>query len=64
MRQVNFVVASIFTVIFGYILILSVFQKDSAMFLGVLIFSGPVFTNWLTYHELSKKKKKIKNIKK
>ena len=54
MRILNLVMAIIYTVIYGLVLLVSLIDGDSEMLFGVILLSGPVIVNWITYDNLKK----------
>lgn len=52
MKNLNLVMAIIYTVIYGVMLLGALIDGDSEMTVGVAVLSGPVIVNWITYNNL------------
>jgi hypothetical protein len=52
MKILNLTVAIIYSMIYFFVLLISIAEGDVDLFLGILIWSGPLVVNWVTYSQL------------
>ena len=57
MKTLNLVVAIIYTMLFVWMFLLSIYNEQADVLFGCIILSGPLIVNWITYNNLPKQSK-------
>lgn len=58
MKKLNFIVAIIYTVFYGWLFLEGFMDDDNGLLIGSIILSGPLVVNWITYVKLNKQDEK------
>ena len=56
MKVLNLVMAIVYTVIYGIILLIAMSDSDMETVIGLILLSGPVVVNWITWSYLKNNK--------